>query len=771
MEDIRHHAILHPPTSLLPWALLAALLLPSACAEEPATEGPGAAEALTEGQSESTGNALDEVRSEALREEQCQAFVQTFNKHLPKLLAHRAEPPALTAAIEARLDAAFANAEERKKTRGANRPDVDLHHPERLREFYTQRSFRPLLTAGGQLIPESELLLQTLRDAGQHGLQPHRYHLARIEPLLLDKLSDLARIESLKLELETDEVERFTKILLASDIDLGADDAKETALGLLLAPGSAVPRFAAHLEVLQESTQRAYEAVPELELLLADAWLLWARDLRHDNLNRLTPAEKEKLGKRRLPRLEEEVRQERQQHELRALAQAMESSADSMAAVQAHLSSLLPAHNQYERLLQARERYRQIVADGGWNSVTPRALRKGTNSETAKQLKKRLATEGYFQGEIDNRFDDALEAAISRYQETHQMDVSAELNKGFWSSLNTSAQDRLKQIDANLHFWRETFLAPSDYYIYINIPDFHGEVWRHGKLERRFRIVVGNRDRECNPATKELFYVNATPRQHAKLSYAEFNPYWHVPRRIEQEEYLPLIHADPEWLVKNNYEYYTENNYTVLRQLPGDHNALGRVKFIFPNEYATFMHDTPKKALFRYPVRAFSHGCMRVQDPLELAEHLLANEGKWTPDVQRDLEEMRTRRVVFSESIDVFIDYFNVRVDDQGLVHFLADPYRHIQNHITPPTPQSLRCTPKERVILSRPGTEEAGEDVGDDVLPTAGDGAAPAQGDDVLRALGAGEGSTPALDDSALRTPPSPPEPTKIAPPPDFID
>ena len=148
-----------------------------------------------------------------------------------------------------------------------------------------------------------------------------------------------------------------------------------------------------------------------------------------------------------------------------------------------------------------------------------------------------------------------------------------------------------------------------------------------------------------------------------------------------------------------------------MRQLPSESNALGRVKFIFPNAHATFMHDSPKKGLFRYPIRAFSHGCMRVWEPLELAKRILTYDGQWRDSIATDIDDYVTRRFVLKNRFDVFIDYFTVKADEAGRVHFFADPYRYVRDALEPPTAKERSCTPRKFTFVPRERAA-GGEDV-----------------------------------------------------------
>ena len=401
-----------------------------------------------------------------------------------------------------------------------------------------------------------------------------------------------------------------------------------------------------------------------------------------------------------------------------AAAEEQKERLQNAHSVQELVDALYPAHPGYQQLMQARDKYAEMQ---DWKSVDQAPLKKGRSAKIVPALRQRLAIEGYYKGDVtDNTsdvYDDELRAAVHTYHETHQLAYDEEkgLQKAFWQSLNTPRSDRLAQIEENLRRWHNTQIIQSPYYIFINVPDFYGEVWRDGQRVYRFPIVVGNSRRSCDPKTKTWKYINATPLMHARMLYLEYNPYWIVPPRIEQEDYIEKINADPNWLQEHGFEYYTEAGRTTLRQLPSEKNALGRVKFIFPNPNSTFLHDSPQKGLFRYPVRAFSHGCMRVWEPLKLAELLLKYDGQWKDKIEKDIEDLETRRFMFKTRFDVFIDYFNVRIDDDGTVNFLADPYHYIRDALNPPSPASIACVPKQTTWIPR-----TRGDVGADIEPQA---------------------------------------------------
>ena len=154
--------------------------------------------------------------------------------------------------------------------------------------------------------------------------------------------------------------------------------------------------------------------------------------------------------------------------------------------------------------------------------------------------------------------------------------------------------------------------------------------------------------------------------------------------------------ADPKWLENSDFEYYTpKGGGRVLRQKPGENNALGKVKLIFPNRHNTYLHDTPKQAMFSYPVRAFSHGCIRVENAMEFAKAVLKVDGQLDESrIARFYTEKGEHPVDLNQPIDVFIEYHTVTADDEGNAYFLADVYRLIKDEMQPPTEQQRRCDP-----------------------------------------------------------------------------
>lgn len=643
-------------------------------------------------------------------------FIAANRAQISKVLMQEAAPQGFSQLLQERLVASLERSEQRKTDKSL---PMDLRYDDVMQKYYETRSFAPVLLDGSELSDAARILYSEVLGLKRHLLDEASYPLARLQDAV-KALEGTNPKDMGGLTLTPEEERSAALLMIKHGLDVNSPNvSSRLAWNLVGEDGlnSVKKRFFARAQALAD---HAKEAV-EMELLLMDSWLKLARDLSLNNMNALSDDEQEFIGKKPTEAKFRELLYQRLAKHIETLGQALQ---DGAAATQTVVHSVYPPHQQYELLLQAYANYQAMVDAGGWETLKKATVRFGKSSAVAKTLKERLAKEGYYQGVVDENADDALKSAVLRYKQTHQMEENDEMPLSFWKSLNISANERLQQIGENIKRWHSTYLIPSDYYIFINIPDFYAEMWRDGTLQMRFPVVVGNAKRECNPETKRMEYVNATPLQRARMQYVEYNPYWNVPPRIEQEEYLPKMHEDPQWLQKNGYEYYTDGGHTVLRQLPGDNNALGRVKFIFPNEHSVFLHDSPLKGLFRYPTRAFSHGCMRVWEPMKLAQVIVQNDGQWHDGLDKELEDLKPRRVVLKNRFDVFSDYYTVRVDEVGSVHFLADPYRYVGDAIDPPRKQR-DCKPAQKVKLARPNAdgslpvpEGLTEDVGTEMIP-----------------------------------------------------
>lgn len=511
-----------------------------------------------------------------------------------------------------------------------------------LEAVYAERRFAPLLVNHQGLNESGEALLAALSDADAHALDPKRYHL----PLIVAELEALQNDEPGPLHGTLQPLTRPLDVLLARVWQtLGASGGESS--------GSALQRW----------------RLAQIEVLLADALLSYAHDMKHANLNDLTDEVRAQHGDAHL------IRE-------RLLKLVKDTDAGKLPEV---LPQLIPAWTQYQRLLPALQKYRALMADiEDWprlEKIPKRKfpLTKGEQGQVIEQLQMRLTAEGFYNGPMTATLDKETQEALKHYQRTHQLKDDGELDEGTHSSLNVPLPVRVAEIEVSLERWRQTLLKTDEpYYIFVNVPDFHGELWRDGKLIHRFRVIVGATARYFSEEREETLYTQATPLMTNELNNIIFNPTWTVPEDIRKNEHPAELARDPRYYEKNGFDVIRNGNHVMVRQRPGPNNALGFVKFVFPNDHNIYMHDTPMRGMFRHPVRAFSHGCVRVHEPLLFAEILMREDGETRAKymIDRYIESGRTGDYTLKKAIPVHIDYIVVRVEDDGEITFGTDVYR-----------------------------------------------------------------------------------------------
>ncbi len=510
------------------------------------------------------------------------------------------------------------------------------------------------------LTPAGAILYQRLALAHLDALWPEDYHLTFIG----QSLEQLAARPVAETVLTLDAAERTAlDAWIQGNHNLVA--AQEDPVAFLLdAPDGPIPDFCRRFRALQdERAERAALAV-RLDLALIDALLGYAHDLSLANLHDIPHQVRANQGDERLLR-------ERLWAVLDAFLILPEESLDR----------LQPTYDQYGRLKTALARYREIADQGGWATLRPKRLplRRGDRGDDVKALQQRLEQEGYGHDLGSGVFDAATAEAVKRYQRTHQFRDNGNVDSRELASLNRSVYERIAQIEVTMARWRMTRVANDSYYLLVNLPDFHGELWADGRLLHRFPVMVGAASRYRSEERGDYIYRDATPLLSSAINAVVYNPYWNVPTRIKRSLDLNL-QKDPNWYENNGYEVFRSSGRVErVRQKPGPNNALGQVKILFPNREDVYLHDTPKRALFRHPMRAFSHGCIRVHEPLHLARLLLERDGRRDLDkrIAQALASDRDDWLNLQSPVPIHIEYFVVRVDDEGQVHFNADLYRH----------------------------------------------------------------------------------------------
>lgn len=791
---------------------------------------------------------------ETIPPEQAKPYVAKWSDSVENTLRDMAVAPAGKQSFKQRLEKARA-ADAAKTQRDTPPYDVFVD------DIYKAQDYEFSLVQPGGLTERGKAVWQVIRSVDEQAVDPAPYAISEVKTKLDELAEANAEFEKLA-SFETSDAERAEalKWVQAQPVDgfeLSADNYADLTQTVLDSGSS--ERMKQRLSDYESVSAGMAQIEAQIEQLLARDVVRYAAKMKHfrirdvfihrknfDRWNTANVDERRPIeGRgawegqsvwRRAGMITDEIAKTDETEILYGrIRQTLQDvltggAADAMA-------GLLPEQPQYAKLRKEYIRYRAIVEKGGWDEVeSSRGLRKGRSSETVKQLKKRLQIEGYYPADapVDTKFDDALETAITDYQKTHQMQVTGKPHRGFWGSLNISAQRRMEQIALNMKRWRASNIRHSDQeYVYVNIPDFTTEVWTDQKRAMRFGVVVGNNALELDEETNKKVYVNHTPLLSAYIDRVIYNPFWNVTPRIREDEILPEVRASveasykakikrileakapkadantsltgrlgslgastdfsnvlasatpqpgaaqpknkqpnadgagaaaptrptpasaskkaedywsirtgkngkkqlafdvaalkkllgpattggevasgdggeggssplkakffyldpatgmvnvsvtdedhiPAWYEANHYEVMYPGNlkWEYVRMLQGEKNALGKVKVIFPNMHDIYLHDTPAKALFRRDIRAFSHGCMRMEDPLGFAEYLLKQDGQWDDfNVPKILKDESFEVIFFDKQIPVHIDYMSVRVDDNGRANFLADIY------------------------------------------------------------------------------------------------
>ncbi|MCF0052128.1 L,D-transpeptidase family protein [Dyadobacter sp. LJ53] len=331
-----------------------------------------------------------------------------------------------------------------------------------------------------------------------------------------------------------------------------------------------------------------------------------------------------------------------------------------------NLASYEPVNTQYNLLKEQLKIYHPLVNED-WTALhSAKTLRLGDSSTTISGIKRRLALlKDLEQGDSTNIFDSTLLNGARSFQTRMGLKTSGEIGAAFLKELNVPVRERIRQMLINMERIRWVPAAPATDYILVNIPEFKLHMYEKGKLAFSMNAVVGSQ-------------VHSTVIFSGKLNQIVFSPYWNVPASILKNEILPGIKRNKNYLARHNMEW----NGNSVRQKPGKSNSLGQVKFLFPNSYNIYLHDTPSKNLFAESQRAFSHGCIRLSEPKKLAEFLLRRDSTWTTSkitAAMNSGKEKYVRLRGSNEIPVFIGYFTAWVDHTGKLNFRKDIYGHDQ--------------------------------------------------------------------------------------------
>ncbi|HJT74772.1 MAG TPA: L,D-transpeptidase family protein, partial [Chitinophaga sp.] len=342
-----------------------------------------------------------------------------------------------------------------------------------------------------------------------------------------------------------------------------------------------------------------------------------------------------------------------------------------------------PVNRQY-KLLRDQLKKLANLEKTSWDSLksSQKLYRKGDSAAFITQVKQRLHLLGDLPAsDTGNRFTPLLDSAIRNFQDRMGLKVDGTVQLPVLNALNVSPQKRIQQILINMERIRWVPAESPAEYLLVNIPAFKLYVYDNNKLDWSCNVVVGR------PGTNTVIFSH-------EMKYIVFSPYWNVPPGILAHEVLPAMKRNSGYLARQNMEVvngsgkpvsginwskYSGTNFPyIVRQKPGGANALGKVKFLFPNEYNIYLHDTPSKGLFGESKRSFSHGCIRVSEPQHLAEWLLRKDSSWTQKkIVAAMNAGKEQFVTLKEKVPVYIGYFTAFVDSDGRLNFRDDVYGH----------------------------------------------------------------------------------------------
>lgn len=422
-----------------------------------------------------------------------------------------------------------------------------------------------------------------------------------------------------------------------------------------------------HLDAIETLETERVGALIDLELALSDAFLIVGSHMLAGRLNPET--------------LDAEWVANRRHRDLGPVIERVGPDQNAGAV----LEELLPTDDAYRALVDRLAELRRIRDAGGWPAVDPGpTLRPGDSGPRVTQISERLKLAGDLDGESRDSFDGELAAAVRRFQARHGLGADALVGRGTLAALNVPIQDRINQIIVNLERWRWLPESLGERYVLVNIAGFSLDVIEHGESTLSMRVVVGRPYRR-------------TPVFSDNIRYLVLNPSWEVPSTIAGQDKLPLIRQNPGYIEEQGYQLLqgwgaderTIDPATVdwsavsarsfpyrLRQGPGPKNALGQVKFMFPNKFSVYLHDTPARELFGENARAFSSGCIRLQAPLDLAELLLRDKPDWSrAAIERAIAQGREQTVALPRPMPVHLLYWTAWIDVDGTLQFRDDIY------------------------------------------------------------------------------------------------
>jgi murein L,D-transpeptidase YcbB/YkuD len=338
----------------------------------------------------------------------------------------------------------------------------------------------------------------------------------------------------------------------------------------------------------------------------------------------------------------------------------------------------IPLADKNYILLQAELARYELASQKPWPTIsTQRLLKRGMKNDNIPLLREQLIIAGDLRettDELDNHlFDGHLAEAVRQFQTRHGLKADGVVGSATLVQLNISPEERMRAIQVNMQRWATLSKQLGNRFILVNIPDYQLYLFDDGRQVMTMKAIVGKTDWQ-------------TPELSSRVTRIVLNPYWNVPDKIASNDLAPKVRSDPYYLNDMNIKVFirngteeinsgdvdwesvrAEDSQYLFRQEPGDGNALGQIKFEFPNTHNVYLHDTPAKSLFEQPLRALSHGCIRLERPLDLADYLMKDDPDWSDErIQEIIYERKTKTIT----------YITVWADENGMVNYRDDVYK-----------------------------------------------------------------------------------------------
>lgn len=420
------------------------------------------------------------------------------------------------------------------------------------------------------------------------------------------------------------------------------------------------PKMISDLEASKKDTVLFHKLQKELDIALSNTYFIWANDYYRGRV---------------IPKKNENVEWDVKRNKIKlhkALATVLEFRESKY-----DYADFSPLHKDYSNLKVALANYRKIKTDGGWPAIPQGTYKLGDSSTNVAVLRKRLLADN------GTNYDQALDQAVKKFQTSQGLNPDGKLGKETIRLLNIPVEERIKTIILNMERWRWIPKSFEENYLLVNIPEYTLHVFEKGEEKFNMRVIVGKT-------------LNSTPIFSDKMEYVVLSPYWNVPMSIIQKELAPKLASNSNYLdhldmevvdYKGNpvspssisWSSVNEDNFKyVVRRKPGPKNDLGDVKFIFPNENNVYLHDTPHDELFSQEKRGFSHGCVRLEKPIDLAVYLLRKiPGYDRNKIQSVIAQREEKTVNLKEKLPVYLLYMTAWADADGNVNFRDDIYNH----------------------------------------------------------------------------------------------